>query len=156
METVIGKRGGEGGAGIVDWSEKYATGVEAIDRQHKELFGLVNELYAACLHGGDVVGAAFEEAMHRMVDYVRMHFAAEIEFLERIGYPDSAGHRKQHEKLAQNVIEASRSYRDGGAFVPNKFVRTLRDWVLGHIAVSDKAYADYVAAQRKQGLLLDA
>jgi hemerythrin len=39
--------------------------------------------------------------------------------------------------------------------VPNHFVRTLRDWILSHIALTDKLYAAFIETQKKKGLLSD-
>jgi hemerythrin len=40
-------------------------------------------------------------------------------------------------------------------FVPNNFVRTLKDWVFGHIAVYDKLYRAYVTEQLRKGELTE-
>jgi hemerythrin len=34
---------------LVIWDDKYDTGIELIDNQHKELCSLTNELFHACL-----------------------------------------------------------------------------------------------------------
>jgi hemerythrin len=140
---------------LVVWSEKYATGIELIDAQHKELVKLTNELYRACVDGREAVQSIFKEALSRMVDYVHFHFTAELELLARINYPEYAEHKKQHEELVQKILEASKMYDGGRKFIANKFVRTLRDWVFGHIAIYDKEYAAYVAEQKAEGLLSD-
>jgi len=140
---------------IVSWSDKYATGIELIDSQHHQLVDLTNELYRACLSGGDERLTVFKEAMSRMVDYVRFHFTAESKLLDAIKYPDYINHKKMHNDLVEEILTASNTYDDGRKFVPNKFVRTLRDWVFGHIAVYDKEYAAFVAEQKKKGILTD-
>ena len=145
----------DGNKEIVTWGESYATGIELIDYQHKELVKLTNQLYQACLAGNEVVEAVFKAAMSKMVDYVRFHFTAELELLKRIDYPDYNSHKKQHDTLVMNILEASKEYGDGKRFTPNNFVRTLKDWVFGHIAVSDKFYAAYVSEQKDKGLLTD-
>jgi len=142
-------------AEIVSWSDKYATGIELIDSQHHQLVNLTNELYRACLSGGNERLAGFKEAMSRMVDYVRFHFTAELKLLEAIKYPDYNNHKKMHNDLVEEILAASKTYDDGKKFVPNKFVRTLRDWVFGHIAVYDKIYAAYVAEQKSKGVLTE-
>jgi len=155
MVNESAKTGAVGDAEIVSWSDKYATGIELIDSQHHQLVDLTNELYRACLSGGDERLHVFKEAMSRMVDYVRFHFTAELKLLDAIKYPDYANHKKMHNDLVAEILAASNKYDDGRQFVPNKFVRTLRDWVFGHIAVYDKVYAAYVAEQKKKGLLTD-
>ena len=140
---------------IVEWSENYATGIKLIDKQHRELVSLTNELYRACTTGDEEIGTVFKEAMSRMVEYVRFHFNAEQELLHRINFPDYPEHKRQHESLVKDILEAAKHYNEGMNFVPNNFVRTLKDWVFGHIAVSDKIYTSYVAEQKKKGLLSD-
>jgi hemerythrin len=138
---------------IVAWDEKFATGIDLIDKQHRELVSLTNNLYMACRQG--TVETGFKEAMDQMVAYVRFHFTAELELLQRIHFPMYADHKKQHDTLVQQILEAAKSFNEGKKFVPNNFVRVLRDWVFGHIAVSDRVYADYVATQIRKGLLTD-
>jgi hemerythrin len=141
---------------LVVWDDKYATGIKLIDSQHKELFSLTNELFHACLHGDEAYkGGVFKETMSRVVEYVRFHFGAEQELLQRINYPDYQEHKKQHDTLVLKILASVKDYNEGKNFVPNHFVRTLRDWILSHIALSDKLYAAYIAAQRKKGLLSD-
>jgi len=137
------------GTTFIVWSEKYDTGIELIDKQHRELVGLINQLYNACLRQGTEVDATFREAMRRMVEYVRFHFSTEMELFEKIGYPNHAEHKKQHDELIQIILKAAQDYEKGSTLVPNKFVRTLKDWVLSHIAVYDKAYAEYIAEKKK-------
>jgi len=141
---------------MVVWDEKYATGIDLIDLQHKELFLLTNELFRACLTGEKKLNSVFTETMGRMVDYVRFHFSAEQELLHRIKYPEYQEHKKQHEKLIRDILEAVKAHQKGEKFVPNQFVRTMRDWILGHIALSDRQYAAFIADQKKKGLLSDA
>jgi hemerythrin len=138
---------------MVVWDEKYATGIPLIDSQHKELFSLTNELFRACLGGDEVLKGVFKDTMERMVGYVRFHFGAEQELLQRVKYPDFPEHKKQHESLIRDILESVKEYNEGKKLVPNQFVRTLRNWILSHIAHYDKQYASFIATQYKNGLL---
>ena len=140
-------------AEIVYWDEKYSTGIPAIDTQHKQLFDLTNKLFAACREKKDVLETAFKDAMHHMVEYVHFHFSAELKLLNAINYTDYHNHKKQHDDLIHKILSAVKEHDEGKKFVPNNFVRTLRDWILSHIAVHDKAYSFYIHEQIKSGLL---
>ncbi|MCL2093435.1 MAG: bacteriohemerythrin [Treponema sp.] len=137
---------------LVHWEDKFATGIPLIDQQHRDLVQLTNELYEACLTGGDTITEVFSAAMRRMVEYVRHHFSVELQILERIQYPRLEEHRQEHETLIKDILAAVLEHQDGKKFVPNNFVRTLRDWVFGHIGHSDRLYAAYVAEQRSKDL----
>jgi hemerythrin len=141
---------------MVIWDDKYATGIQLIDSQHKELFSLTNELFHACLGADEALESVFKETMGRMVEYVRFHFGFEQELLQRIKYPDYHEHKRQHDILVKNILESVKEYNAGKKLVPNQFVRTLRDWILSHIAFTDKLYVSYITTQKMKGLLSDS
>ena len=138
---------------LISWDDKFSVGIEMIDKQHKHLLALTNQLYQACRVGGDERFTTFKDTMSRVVEYVRFHFKAEQELLQRVKYPDYAEHKKEHDKLIMQVIEFTKE--DNKRFVPNSFVRFLKDWIVGHIGHSDKMYAIYISDLKKKGLLSD-
>ena len=140
---------------IVVWDEKYSTGIHLIDTQHKQLIDITNQLYARCLKKDDVLEAAFKDTMSHMVEYVKFHFNAELKMLRAVNFPDFHNHKKQHDSMIQNILAAAKEYNEGKKFVPNNFVRTLRDWILSHIAVYDKAYGFYIFEQIKNGTMTE-
>ena len=138
---------------IVCWDQKYSVGIKLIDDQHRELVNLTNKLYESCMTRDTSIEAVFNDAMHRMVEYVRMHFTAENLLLERIGFPNHFEHKKLHETLVKDILAAVKSYEEGNKLIPNQFVRTLKEWVFGHIAIFDQTYALYIHEQVKKGLI---
>jgi hemerythrin len=139
----------------VVWDEQYATGVLVLDNQHKELMNLTNHLFHACRAGTQEATAVFAEAMHKMVEYVRFHFSAEQVLLERINYPEYQEHKNEHDRLVREILIAVKEFNEGQKFVPYHFVKILKEWIFGHIAVADKGYALFVANQKRLGLLTD-
>jgi hemerythrin len=87
------------------------------------------------------------------VDYVKYHFSAEEKLLEKIRYPELAHHKKEHESFVKKILDDVQRFQEGKKFVPNVFVRYLKDWILTHIAVEDIKYADYIMALKKKGRL---
>jgi hemerythrin len=139
---------------LVKWDDKrYAIGIPLIDDQHRELIRLTNELYAGCLLGDETAKATFMKAVKGTVDYVKYHFSAEEKLLENVKYPALADHKRLHEAFIKQILEDVDSFKTGKKFVPNEFVRFLKDWILSHIGVEDKKYAAYIFNLKKQGLL---
>jgi hemerythrin len=87
------------------------------------------------------------------MDYVKHHFSAEEKILENIQYPHSAEHKKQHEDFIRTMVEDVKKFQEGKKFVPNNFVRFLKNWILSHIAIADTQYAAYIMDLKKQGKL---
>ncbi|MDR0550445.1 MAG: bacteriohemerythrin [Spirochaetaceae bacterium] len=138
---------------FVAWESRYAIGIPLIDKEHKELLTLTNELYEACREGDEAARGLFKDVVRRTVQYVKYHFSHEEQILESITYPELAPHKREHENFVKKVLEEVKNFEDGKTFVPNTFVRYLRDWILSHIAVSDKKYAEYIFQRKKEGSL---
>jgi hemerythrin len=138
---------------IVEWSNRYSVGIDLVDDQHKKLIDMTNTLYLGCLHGDEAARSFFLETIHKAVDYVKYHFSTEEKIMERIDYPGFATHKTEHHDFVREIIQEVRQFQDGKSFVPNMFVRYLRDWVFTHMALSDKGYADYLIELKKQGKL---
>lgn len=140
---------------IAAWDNKYATGIEKIDSQHKKLVSLTNDLYRACLAGDSVTNVVFKDTLHQMVDYVRFHFNDELTLLKKVNYPGFNEQKAQHDGFVKQILEAVKDHDEGKRFVANNFVRGLRDWIFEHIGYSDKKYAIYIADLKKKGLITD-
>jgi hemerythrin len=138
---------------LVEWDDRYSMGIPVIDDQHKKLIDLTNKLYAGCLAGDEKAQAYFMETVHGTVDYVKYHFSAEEKILEKVKYPALAEHKKSHEGFVKQVFNDVKSFEGGKKFVPNEFVRYLKDWILTHIAVEDKQYSKYIMDLKKRGIL---
>jgi hemerythrin len=138
---------------IVEWATRYKIGIPVIDEQHKKLINMTNDLYMACRGGVGAANAYFRTTVRKAVDYVRFHFSTEEKILERISYPGITAHKKEHEDFVKEILRQVQAFEEGKQFVPNNFVRFLRDWVLTHIAVSDKQYAEYLLNLKKAGVL---
>ncbi|MDR2537455.1 MAG: bacteriohemerythrin [Treponema sp.] len=136
---------------FVTWEDRYVLGIPFIDAQHKELLRLTNALFVACQGGS--ANDIFRETIKGTVKYVTEHFSAEEVMMNRIKYPGLAEHKKEHEAFVQKVLEDVHNFESGRSFVPNAFVRFLKDWVLTHIAVTDKKYADYIMNLKRAGKL---
>jgi hemerythrin len=134
---------------FVKWDERYSVGIRMIDDQHKELINMANTLYVGCLQGRDAARQCFTRIIHGLVDYVNYHFSAEEQFLAAIEYPDLPAHKTQHRGFVREIMQQVKDFEEGKVFVPNKFARYLRDWVLAHIAYVDKQYGAFFAATGK-------
>lgn len=129
---------------IVEWDNKYSVGVPLIDKQHKELVSITNELFVACVDSsGSGLDSTFQSAVKRAVDYVRTHFKDEEGLQKQSAYPHFTEHKAEHEKFVKELLKFVKAYESGQKFVPNNFVRYLRDWLLEHIAINDRKFAQY-------------
>jgi hemerythrin len=133
---------------LVEWNDNYSVGIDLIDGQHRQLIELTNTLYKGCLAGEESARRYFMETIQSTVDYVKYHFSAEEKLMEHFKYPNLLNHKSQHTGFVLKILEDVKSFQSGKKFVPNTFVRYLKDWILSHIAVMDRQYADYILNQK--------
>ena len=138
---------------FVPWEDRYKLGLDVVDVQHKELIRLTNELFSDCRQGKSIADEGFQKIVKAVVEYVTVHFSTEEQIMERISYPQMTEHIAEHKLFAKTVLAEVKNFEEGKSFVPNAFARFLRDWVLNHIAITDKKVGDYVFNMKREGLL---
>ncbi|MDR0388580.1 MAG: bacteriohemerythrin [Spirochaetaceae bacterium] len=136
--------------GIIRWDKRFSVGIPVIDEQHKNLVNLTNELFLSCIKDTDSANDNFKKIVHKLVLYTKNHFSIEERIMETLNFPDIATHKKEHEAFIKQILQGVEDFSRSSRFVPNKFVRYLRDWILAHIAMTDKRYADYIVECKKR------
>ena len=148
---------------MIVWNDNFVVGIKLIDDKHKDFVNSTNELYNACLKGGEETTANFMKTIHMMATHIREVFKHEESLFEQTSYPDTAAHKVQHREFIKIILEHEKKYRSGARFVPNSFARYLMEWVSSHIAIDDKKFGIYytemtdemiITAQQTQKLLM--
>ena len=129
---------------LVAWCDDFMVGNRQIDAQHKELVRMTNEFYAGVQMGGVMAKVYFMKTIQGAVQYVKTHFATEEEIMQKVAYPLFAEHKQQHEDFVAEVAQQVQIFEKEDNPDPAGFVKYLMDWVLQHIADSDKKYAPYI------------
>ena len=120
---------------IAIWLPKYETGNPSVDRQHKRLFELVNEL-----HHGIVSGQGRETmgpTLKSLAKYTLEHFSTEEGFMRASNYEHYPQHKARHDELAKQVKELITQYDSGALALPGTLSKFLADWLTHHIKEED-------------------
>jgi len=140
----------------VTWLNSYSMGVKMIDDQHKGLIDIVNDLFAHSSGNEEEEREFFSEVIDQAVQYIKEHLHAEEKLMIGTKFPGYAEHKKVHEEFTLAVVQSAKDFQAGKRLVLKKFAYFLKDWVLGHIAVMDRQYADYfrkIATRKADGKL---
>jgi hemerythrin len=131
------------------WKNSYAIGNERIDNQHRELFGMTDDLVDAIRNRK---GAAGPEVCARAVtflkDYVVKHFSDEEELQAALGYTGLENHKGLHRDFVTVVLDYEQRLLDSN-FDPNvmqQFAGKLIGWLIYHVVGEDKKITEAVAA----------
>ena len=128
--------------GLSDWSPKYTVNHPVMDEHHHALFKLVDRLSEAIFEKKEkeFIG----DLLNSLIEYTKMHFAAEEQLMLQVNYPGLLQHKEAHAKLVSQVQEFQRRFKEGDNAVNGEISKFLMtDWLVNHILGMDELYAPY-------------
>ena len=122
------------------WDEKYSVGIQSIDNQHKEIFGILNKLLEAMKmgHGNDVTAQIIQE----LERYAVIHFQKEEFFFQRFNFQGSTEHITEHQNFIKKIALLKPDLKSGKITLSFELLNFLKDWIDHHILVVDKQYSE--------------
>jgi hemerythrin-like metal-binding protein len=138
---------------ILEWQRAYSTGIGFFDVPHKEFVSLTNDLYAASKGGWEYSRAAFMQMIRYAVQYSQRDLVNEEKIMERVGYPEYKGHKREHAFFRKEVLSRVYDLKVGREVDIKNFVLFLRDWILSHVGISDRGMSLYLAKLKREGEL---
>ena len=130
------------------WNDSLATGVKAIDQEHRALIDLYNSLLDSVLQGRSQSITAGK--LERLVQFTVDHFAEEERLMTESGYPELESHRELHLRIQEKVRELASRFEREGTVIDSDALVLLKEWVVDHTLKSDH---DYLPWLRKAGLV---
>ncbi len=125
-------------ADIVSWSEDWECGNEVIDRQHRELLFMGNDLILTAIDHNK--RAHMLDLLQKLIDHITLHFRDEELLLSEYGYSELEQHRGVHYKLL-NQAHMLLDQLCRGAYHPDEVVRfVIGDFITGHLLQDDTRF----------------
>jgi hemerythrin len=129
---------------LITWDDQFLVNCAIIDQQHRGLVDMTNELIQGCKRGNIATDVVFMKTIRKAIDYAQVHFSSEEKYMRQAAYPDLTAHQKEHEIFVAEIIKQVKAFEEDRND-PGELVEFLKNWLLNHIAVSDKKYAPYLA-----------
>ncbi|MCP4148143.1 MAG: hemerythrin family protein [bacterium] len=123
------------------WKDEYSVNIEPIDKQHKMLIGILNELHEAMLERQS--RELLAGIITSLVDYTGVHFAAEEKYMQKYNFPGYISHKKEHDNFVKKVTDFQTKHAAGSLMLSMEVMHFLRDWLREHILGTDKKYSAY-------------
>ena len=127
----------------VFWDDAYSVDFELIDNQHKELVRMTNALFEGCKAGGAAKDVAFMAVIRNAVEYAQTHFFTEEKYMKQGNFPELDSHVQEHKTFVTAVKNAVQEFERNESD-PLVLARFLKEWLLNHIAKSDKEFGPYL------------
>lgn len=133
---------------FITWTDDLSVNIEEIDRQHKNLIGIINKMDELIKTGSNAQRSQVRKIFAELVDYTSYHFKAEEELFQAHHYPGWEDHKKQHNDLAMQLLNLQISFAKGETEVSQEMMKFLNEWLINHILVSDKEYATFLRSKK--------
>ena len=129
---------------LMVWNDTFNVGDAEIDRQHRKLVAMLNDLHDSMMRGDGnrVMGSLLEN----LVRYTKTHFVTEEKLMTQSGYPGLRAHKAEHDALEAEVVKLFGDWKAGRVALSLKVLIFLKNWLQGHILGSDMKLAAYLKA----------
>ncbi len=125
---------------FLEWDDSLTVGVKEIDNQHKKLIKIIADLYdGVATSKKDILKTTLES----ILDYTQYHFKYEEDLFEKLGYPETDKHKKQHQKLIIEANSIMKELDQGKMVLVTDIGKVLRNWLMDHINGEDKKYTKF-------------
>ena len=133
----------------MNWTEEYQTGVDLIDRGHKNLHHNIEALYVSCRN--DNCTKTLWEMVKYLEDYVSQDFSAEETLQQSSQYPDVKIHKALHSEFRLLYYAVKRHLE---RHVPSPtFMHYAKakidEWLTAHILM-DRKFGDFLRQQNTE------
>ena len=124
--------------------DRLILGIPVIDKQHENLLRIVSNLHLAYLKTTESGNYRLMQAAYEAVGYIKYHFGTEEKLMGLLGFPGFSHHKREHEDFLTELLNRYNKFQEDNNFAQNSFVSLLREWVLSHIEVYDRVFADFL------------
>jgi hemerythrin len=125
------------------WSETYRLGVRQIDDDHEKLFGLMSAAADAVWRRSPI--RSITSKLDAVLEHAQTHFATEEQLMANSAYGQQERHKQEHWLLLEQILEVKGRYA-AGEIEAIEMCTYLVDWLIDHIAKSDRPLAAHLQA----------
>lgn len=117
------------------WTPDLSLGNDAIDKEHQQLFELLDHYYNGLVNNGPRMELI--ELINSMLEYANLHFANEETLMYNLKYPDVEHHIELHRSFAAQATEFYEMVSQGRLLLTLQVTNYIKDWLVDHIKGED-------------------
>ena len=136
-----------------EWEDRFSVNVATIDKQHRRVIDLTNQLHDAIQRSNDLATkeavmseiATVKSVLESLTAYAQDHFATEEAYLLEHAYPELEQHQAAHRQYTERVSAYQRSFERPKERLSLELAEFLAKWWRGHILERDQRYAAFLS-----------
>jgi len=133
---------------FLPWEPAFKVGDWEIDRQHRLLIGLINQLHE-CISEADQ-DHKLQAVFAATGEFLRNHFEFEESCLERLGGAELTYHRESHQALLDRLSHLRQLLSAGSCTMSPELVQFLKEWATTHMLQCERRLAGRAVRQNQR------
>ena len=135
-------------AEFVTWKREYETGIVLVDKQHRNLVDLMNNLFKA--HHQKHEKEVLRETILKLIEYTKFHFAFEEKHMAGSAYIKLEEHAAMHKIFVNEMINILNDLKKGDfENLTSHILEFLKNWLTQHILVQDRDYGHFYKVKKR-------
>jgi len=120
---------------LLKWKSSYSLGVPSVDTEHRDLIGLVNDVYSHLDKQAEP--EEIEACLEDIYAGIASHFALEERHMRQAEYEEYQAHKDDHEDLLDQLRDMMDDYMDNAESGRESLQTGLGDWFGQHFSSFD-------------------
>lgn len=134
-----------------EFTERYLTGIDMIDREHKCLFEIIDRANNLIRDWDEDSYDHFMQILDELKEYTAYHFADEEEYMRATGYEGYAVQKRAHDAFISRLDEIEKTEIDED---PERYLQSLVQfllgWLINHILHEDIKIGEAARAEEEE------
>jgi hemerythrin len=128
----------------IEWSADLSVNNEIIDKQHKHIFTILDQLNMQLPE--DAKNCQFARLLTELTDYGLTHLKEEEKIMAEKQYPGLDEHKKIHKAYLLKVAMFNIKFHETSQ---KEVVDFLKNWWYNHISKMDMQYRDFIESKKQ-------
>jgi len=121
---------------------KYSVSIKAMDTQHREIAGILDEL--AARERKNESGGSVNQLLDILFEKVKEHFDSEEALMRDNRYPSYLLHKSMHDAFLRQLSNFRTKVGDEPEAFTKEGLSLLKRWFIDHILGADKLYSPFL------------
>lgn len=127
---------------LIEWRDEFLLGIPDVDHEHRQLIGLINELYENYQKGDSKTTVM--DFLGEIYTKITAHFALEEKIMQELNYDQYMDHKTDHEKLLDDICDFMDNVENEEFFEEGEFGELLEHWFVEHFKTRDSRLHKFI------------
>ena len=124
------------------WNDAYLLDIPEIDKQHKKLFEIYDELTHIVSDNEPQNDYNIKQILISLEEYTKFHFKTEEKYMANIECEELEQHKNEHRLFENKLVDWQLAFEYKNSMLAKNILNFIKKWLVTHIMGSDTYYKD--------------